>query len=227
MKREPYRSLLITMLIYIVFFSILILMELDINLFPMKRIEAVEIMYQSGNTLNPAADENQQPKSSKTNPTEPIDKTINSYPLASNFNTVPVNIPDTSVKDIDTTGSGNDSSDIYDGGDYGSLYGYGDNMLSELPSFDGGGVEKFREWLSKNTRENKLVIKNKLSGTIMLIFIIERNGEVSEVTVQSGIAEELDNEVVKIVKSSPHWQPGKQQGRPVKVLFRLPLVFTN
>jgi hypothetical protein len=226
MIKEPYRSLLITATIYLIFFAILILVELDVNIFPIKKIEAFELMFQSGSSISQSNTQNPNPKTINPNTENKIDKTLNSYPLASNFNTVPINIPDTTLKDIDTSGSGNDSSSMNDG-DYGSIYGYGDNMIAELPSFEGGGVERFREWISKNTRANKMVIKNKTSGTLMITFIIERNGEVTAVSVQNGLNDELDNEIVNIVKSSPHWQPGKQQGHPVKVLFRLPLVFKN
>jgi TonB family protein len=226
MIKEPYRSLLITSLIYLLFFTLLIMVELDVNIFPVKKIEAFELMFQSGNSTNQSNAQIPQPNQTNHFNENKTDKSINSYPLASNFNTVPINIPDTSLKDIDTTGSGNDSSMI-NGEDFGSILSYGDNMLAELPSFNGGGVEKFREWLSKNTRSNKLVIKNKSSGTIMITFIIERNGQVTDVNIQKGINAELDKEVVNIIKSSPVWEPGKQQGHPVKVLFRLPLVFTN
>jgi len=226
MIKEPYRSLLITSLIYLLFFTILILVELDISIFPAKKIEAIELILQSGNSINQSNTQN--PPLLPKNPANEnkSDKSLNSYPLASDFNTVPINIPDTSQKGIDSTGYGNDSS-MLNGGEYGSIYSYGDNLLAEMPSFDGGGVEKFREWLSKNTRANKFVIKNKMSGTIMITFIIERNGEVTDVSLQKGINDALDKEVINIVKSSPRWQPGKQQGHPVKVLFRLPLVFTN
>jgi TonB family protein len=227
MNKEPYRSLLLTLLIYIVFFTILIVIELDINIFPNKKIEAFELIYQSGNSNNQSNIENTQPKSNNLNPEQQTDKKITSYPLASNFNTVPINMPDTTLKDIDTTGSGNDSSAILNNGGPGSVFSYGDYMLSELPSFEGGSVEKFREWLAKSTRANKIVIKNKMSGTIVITFIIDRNGEVIDVTVQRGINDELNAEVVNIIKSSPRWLPGKQQGHPVKVLYRLPLIFTN
>jgi TonB family protein len=227
MNKEPYRSLLVTLLIYISFFTILIVIDLDINIFPVKKIETFELNYQSGSSSNQINSKNIQPTTKTSSPNEPLNKEIKSYPLASNFNTVPINLPDTALQEIDSTSAGNDSSSIFGNEGYGSVFGYGDNLLSDLPSFEGGSFNKFREWLSKNARANKTVIKNKISGTIIVTFIIDRNGEVTDVTVQRGINDELNNELVNIIKSSPLWLPGKQQGHPVKVFCKLPVTFTN
>ena len=183
-------------------------------------------MLQSGNSVNQSNNQNPQPKTNIPNPEKQITKTINSYPQASNFNTVPINIPDTSLKDIDTTGSGNNSLTLNEG-DFGPLYSYGDNMLEEWPSFDGGGVEKFRGWISKNVRGISITMKNRMAGTIIVVFMIDKNGTLTNISIEKGLNAELDEEVVKIFKLSPPWQPGKQHGHPVNVQYKFPVTFKN
>jgi periplasmic protein TonB len=224
MIREPYRSLLITTIIYLLFFTILLLVELDVNIFPIKKIETIELMFQSGNSVNTSNNTNPKPKTTNPNTENKIEKPLNSYPLASNFNTIPVNIPDTTQKDIDSSGSGYDSASMIDG-EYGSVYGYGDSRLEEFPSFQGGGLEKFREWSTKNIRGNNLAMQHYMSGTMIVVFEIDRKGELTNISIEQGLNSDLDNAIVNIFKLSPYWKPGKQHGHPVPVQFKFPMVF--
>jgi TonB family protein len=108
----------------------------------------------------------------------------------------------------------------------GILYAYGTGQLAELPSFAGGGIDKFREWMIYNIKLSGIADKKNISGTILITFIVNINGDVTNVTVQKGINPLIDNEAVKIVKSSPRWTPGRQQGHPVRIIYKLPLTFS-
>jgi len=108
----------------------------------------------------------------------------------------------------------------------GVLYAYGTGQLAELPSFAGGGIEKFREWMIYNIKLSGIADQKKISGTLLITFIINIDGEVTNVTVQKGINPLIDNEAVRIVKSSPRWTPGRQQGQPVRIIYKLPLTFS-
>jgi periplasmic protein TonB len=108
----------------------------------------------------------------------------------------------------------------------GTLFAYGTGQLTELPSFAGGGISKFREWMIYNIRLSNITGQKKISGTILITFIVDIDGEVTNVTVQKGISPEIDNEAVRIVKSSPRWTPGRQQGLPVRIIYKLPLTFS-
>jgi protein TonB len=55
---------------------------------------------------------------------------------------------------------------------------------------------------------------------------VNTNGIVEDVTLIKGLDPVLDNEAIQVIKSCPQWNPGKQHGKPVKVSYKLPLVFT-
>jgi periplasmic protein TonB len=117
--------------------------------------------------------------------------------------------------------------------------GNGDNMLGQegtetdgpfvfvevMPSFKGGGLEKFREWITKRTNYPQAAYDKRIRGTVYLTFIVEKDGSVSNVTVVKGVDPLLDNEAVKTISESPKWTPGLQRGEPVRVRYSIPLNF--
>ncbi len=98
-------------------------------------------------------------------------------------------------------------------------------QVEVMPSFRGGDLTKFREWVGKRTNYPQAAIDNKIRGTVFLTFIVEKDGSVSNVTVIKGVHPLLDNEAVKVISESPRWSPGLQRGQPVRVRFQIPLSF--
>jgi protein TonB len=100
-------------------------------------------------------------------------------------------------------------------------------MIVEVtPTFKGGGIEKFRDWVQKRTNYPQVAQDNGIQGKVFLTFVVERDGAVSNVKVVKGVDKLLDDEAVKAIESSPNWSPGLQRGRPVRVRFYIPLVFS-
>lgn len=98
-------------------------------------------------------------------------------------------------------------------------------QVEVMPSFRGGDLSKFREWVGKRTNYPQAAIDKKIRGTVFLTFIVEKDGSVSNVTVIKGIHPLLDTEAVKVISESPRWSPGLQRGQPVRVRFQIPLSF--
>ncbi len=98
-------------------------------------------------------------------------------------------------------------------------------QVEVMPSFRGGDISKFREWVGKRTNYPQAAIQNKIRGTVHLTFIVEKDGSVSNVTILKGVHPLLDNEAVKVISESPKWSPGLQRGQPVRVRFQIPLSF--
>jgi periplasmic protein TonB len=98
-------------------------------------------------------------------------------------------------------------------------------LVEVMPSFKGGGLEKFREWVTKRTNYPQAAYDKKIRGTVFLTFIVEKDGSVSNVTVVKGVDPLLDNEAVKAISESPKWTPGFQRGEPVRVRYSIPLNF--
>jgi len=118
--------------------------------------------------------------------------------------------------------------------------GTGDNLLSGqfgtatdepfffvevMPSFKGGGLDKFREWILKRTNYPQEAYERKIRGTVFLTFIVEKDGAISSVTVVKGVDPLLDDAAVKAISESPDWTPGLQRGEPVRVRYSIPLNF--
>jgi len=98
-------------------------------------------------------------------------------------------------------------------------------FVEVMPSFKGGGIEKFREWVSKRTNYPQAAIERRLRGTVNLTFVVEKDGTVSNITVVKGVDPLLDDEAVNAIAQSPKWTPGLQRGQPVRVRFIIPLNF--
>ncbi len=97
-------------------------------------------------------------------------------------------------------------------------------IVESMPSFPGGDKAMF-EYLSKNTRYPTLAKESGIQGMVVLTFVVEKNGKISDVKVLRGIGGGCDEEAIRVVKSMPGWKPGKQRGKAVKVQFNLPYRF--
>ena len=98
-------------------------------------------------------------------------------------------------------------------------------LVEVMPTFRGGDLTKFREWVGKRTNYPEEAINAKMKGTVFLTFIVEKDGSVSNVTVIKGVHPLLDQEAIKAIAESPKWSPGLQRGQPVRVRFQIPLTF--
>jgi len=65
-----------------------------------------------------------------------------------------------------------------------------------------------------------------MSGKVFVGFVIDTKGKVSNVKLLRGVSPALDNEAIRVVKSMPDWTPGRQNGRPVRVSYQVPVNFT-
>jgi TonB family protein len=99
-------------------------------------------------------------------------------------------------------------------------------VVEEMPSFQGKGGEGFREYLAQNIRYPEDAKKNIIQGKVFVQFTVNKKGEVVDVIVVRGVSPSLDAEAVRVVQSSPLWEPGKQKGKPVDVNFTFPINFT-
>jgi protein TonB len=98
-------------------------------------------------------------------------------------------------------------------------------IVEDMPQFQNGGKEKFREYIAQNLQYPPIAAENGIAGKVFVQFAVNAKGEVVDVVVVRGVDPALDKEAIRVVKSSPKWTPGKQRGRPVKVQFTFPIVF--
>lgn len=95
----------------------------------------------------------------------------------------------------------------------------------ELPSFPGGDA-KLREWIKKNMKYPSYAKNNGIEGQVLVVFIVEKDGSISNAEVSCGVDPSLDQEALRIVNKMPKWKPGTQNGVAMRVKYRLPITFT-
>lgn len=98
-------------------------------------------------------------------------------------------------------------------------------IVEEMPSFPGGEAKLF-EYLGKNIKYPQIAKEAGISGIVYVTFVVDSNGNITEVQVLRGIGGGCDEEATRVVKNMPKWQPGKQRGKPVKVRYNLPIRFS-
>ena len=64
-----------------------------------------------------------------------------------------------------------------------------------------------------------------IEGRVFVQFVVDKDGQLTEIKAVKGIGAGCDEEAVRVLKSAPKWKPGKQRGRPVKVRMILPITF--
>ena len=98
-------------------------------------------------------------------------------------------------------------------------------IVEEMPTFMGGDLDHFRKWVQGRAVYPVEAQENEISGKILLTFVIEKDGSVSNITVLKGVHPLLDDEAIRVVSSSPKWKPGLQRGHAVRVRYTMPLIF--
>lgn len=93
-----------------------------------------------------------------------------------------------------------------------------------MPEFV-GGVEAWAKFLGKNLRYPSQARDEGVQGRVTISFVVEKNGELSNIKVLKGIGFGCDEEAKRVIAKSPFWKPGIQNGRAVRVSYVMPIVF--
>ncbi|MCK9302928.1 MAG: M56 family metallopeptidase [Bacteroidales bacterium] len=97
-------------------------------------------------------------------------------------------------------------------------------MCSESPSFP-GGTAALTKFLGDNIKYPEAAKVNKISGTVFVAFVVEKDGSVSNVTILRGLSAECDAEVLRVMNLMPKWNPGKNADETVRVKYTIPFKF--
>ena len=98
-------------------------------------------------------------------------------------------------------------------------------VVEQKPSFNKGDANEFAKWVNARLVYPELAKENNVQGRVTLQFTVEADGRVSNVRVLRGVDESLDKEAVRVVSSSPKWEPGRQRDRALKVTYTFPVIF--
>ena len=97
--------------------------------------------------------------------------------------------------------------------------------VEEMPSFQGGDLQTFRNWVQSKVRYPQIAQENNISGRVFLMFVVERDGTLTNIQVLQTPDSSLSDEAIRVLKTSPKWKPGKQRNQAVRVKYTLPIDF--
>ncbi len=97
--------------------------------------------------------------------------------------------------------------------------------VEQMPSFMGGDLMTFRNWVTQNIRYPQKAQENKIVGRVLVEFVIERDGSLTNIKPLLSPDQVLTDEAVRVLKSSPKWTPGMQRNQTVRVKYTMPIEF--
>ena len=98
-------------------------------------------------------------------------------------------------------------------------------IAETMPSFQGGDLNTFRAWVQSNVRFPQIALENGIQGRVVLTFVIEKDGRLTNIVVLQAPDRSLSDEAVRVLQKSPKWKPGKQRNQTVRVKYTLPVDF--
>lgn len=116
-------------------------------------------------------------------------------------------------KDVTVTGYGNEKSkEVF-------------VVVEEMPAFP-GGMEAMMLWISQRVKYPEQAKKEGITGLVMVSFVVNKTGKVTDVAIERSAYPLLDAEAVRVVREMPDWKPGSQRGKPVDVKMTVPVKFS-
>lgn len=97
-------------------------------------------------------------------------------------------------------------------------------VIEQMPSFP-GGLYYLMNYLSENLHYPLEAQKKGIQGRVVVSFVVETDGQLSNFNVAQSVSPELDAEALRVVKNMPRWVPGKQDGKGIRVKYNVPISF--
>ena len=97
-------------------------------------------------------------------------------------------------------------------------------VVEQMPMYPGGDAA-LMGYLRDNIKYPTVAAENGVQGRVVVGFVVERDGSITDVNILRGVDPSLDREVMRVVKSMPRWNPGKQNGSAVRVKYQVPVSF--
>ena len=98
------------------------------------------------------------------------------------------------------------------------------DVVEVMPQYPGGQIAMLK-YIMENIKYPEQAMKEGIQGRVTVRFIVEKDGSISDVRPILSVHPLLDKEAVRVVESMPKWSPGKQNGKPVRVRFNVPVMF--
>ena len=101
--------------------------------------------------------------------------------------------------------------------------------VEEMPTFQGGGLPEFRNWVQSHVKYPQIALENGIQGNVVIQFVVGPDGKMTNFRVLQSPDKTLSDATIAVLeeanKLKKGWKPGKQRGKAVKVSFTLPVKF--
>lgn len=97
-------------------------------------------------------------------------------------------------------------------------------VVEQIPEFP-GGMGAFIQWLSVNLRYPEQARDRKIQGKVVVSFIVNEDGSISDAKVMKSVNPLLDREAMRVIGMMPKWKPGVDKDKPCRTMFAIPIVF--
>ena len=98
------------------------------------------------------------------------------------------------------------------------------DVVETMPMFP-GGESALIDYLKKNVHYPEALKDSCIQGRVIIKFVVETDGSITNVEVMKGFHPVLDKEALRVINAMPKWCPGKQNGLPVRVRYAVPVLF--
>ncbi|ADR22820.1 protein TonB [Marivirga tractuosa] len=98
------------------------------------------------------------------------------------------------------------------------------SVLEVAPQFN-GGLEAFYQYIADAIEYPSYEQNRNIEGRVVLSFVIEKDGSLSQVEVLKGVSKGIDKEAIRVIKNAPKWEAGRQRGQAVRVRMNIPIYF--
>ncbi|MDN4164099.1 M56 family metallopeptidase [Cytophagales bacterium LB-30] len=96
----------------------------------------------------------------------------------------------------------------------------------DKPASYPGGFEALREKIMEDLNYPQKAMEDKISGTVFVQFVVNKEGDIEDISIAKGVSPELDNEAIRFVSTMGKWIPGEHKGHIVKQSMILPVKFS-
>ncbi|NVK49101.1 MAG: energy transducer TonB, partial [Cyclobacteriaceae bacterium] len=98
------------------------------------------------------------------------------------------------------------------------------DVVEDMPK-PSGGMSAWNEYLISNLKYPTKARETETEGTVIVAFVVNTDGSISDVEILRGIGAGCDEEALRVIQNAPNWEPGKQRGKEVRTRMRLPIRF--
>ena len=98
-------------------------------------------------------------------------------------------------------------------------------VAEQMPTFQGGDLNTFRNWVQEGLRYPQGALDAGIEGRVVITFVVDKEGAVTDAEILQSPDSRFSDEVIRRLRESPKWNPARDQGKPVRIKYVIPIDF--